>query len=425
MDKRKNNSEKTIDNKSEKNVRRNFVIKLIVFLLISVALLSTLFIKDKIENFVNFYYNENALSTVIAEDGLKIHFIDVGQGDSTLIEFPNNEIMLIDCGDNSTTARTKLINYLNTITFSQENGENVIDYFLLTHPDSDHIGNADYIFDNFKVKSCYQPDIYSLSETLPEDTSLIVQSDSELYEDVIQKLLQEQDCERIKTIQHLEISSEDYNPSSIENDPLNWIINFYAPVANELPYREVKSEESNLSPISNDYSPIIILSYLDKKFMFTGDASEDSEKDFIEFYNGNSSIDFDIDFLKIGHHGSRYSTTTELLNFVMPEYAVISVGQNSYGHPSEYTIERLTTYGLETNDIYRTDLNGNITVGVSTSGELSLTANYIQYTKFKFEWWQIYLILELIILIIIYFSDIISLIKKSKKRIKKLGKINE
>lgn len=419
MDKRKNNAEKTINKKSEKNFRRSFIIKLIVFFLISIALLFTLFIKEKVENFVNFYYNENSLSTVISEDGLKIHFIDVGQGDATLIEFPNDKTMLIDCGDNSSSARSKLISYLNTIDFNKESGENVIDYFLLTHPDSDHIGNADYIFDNFKIRYFYRPDVYSLNEDLPEDTSLIVQSDSELYENVIQKLLQEEDCQEIKTIQSLIISSENYNANTAENDPLNWIIDFYAPVASELPYREVKSDVSNLSPVSNDYSPIIILSYLDKKFMFTGDASEDSEKDFIDFYDENSSIDFDIDFLRVGHHGSRSSTTIELLNFVMPEYAVISVGQNSYGHPSEYTIERLTTYGLEMNDIYRTDLNGNIIVGVSESGEMSLTADYTQYTNLKLEWWQIYLIVELIILIILYFSDIILLIKKSKKRIKK------
>lgn len=420
MDKRiKTKNKNNIKIKSAKN-SSNILIRTIIFLLISILLASTFFIKDKIENFINFSYNENALSTTIDESGLKIYFIDVGQADATLIEFPNNEIMLIDCGDTSDKSHSKFVSYLNKIDFKIENGEKVIDYLILTHPDSDHIGGAQYVFDNFKIKNCYLPNIYASNEELPNDISLIVQlvsgEASELYATVISKAEQEQ-CTTIRTIQELEISSENYNPESAENDPLNWIMSFYAPVAQNLPYR---NNDDYTAPITNDYSPIIILSYLDKKIMFTGDASDSVEKDFIDFYSDleYSYIDFDIDFLKLGHHGSGNSTCEELLYFVDPEYAISSSGANNqYGHPSTKTLDRLNTYGISSDCIYRTDLNGNIKLGISQSGNLSLVADHFQYSTFWFEWWLIYLIAELLLIIIIY-SVYLNKILKIYKKIK-------
>ncbi|MDD4110373.1 MAG: MBL fold metallo-hydrolase [Clostridia bacterium] len=398
MNKRKNKGN-TIKTAKE---TRSIYVSLVIFLFITILFSCTFFFKDKLENFVNFAYNENALSTVIDENGLIIHFIDVGQADATLIEFPNDEIMLIDCGDTSATSQQKFRSYLNKIDFEIENEEKVIDYLVLTHPDSDHIGGAEYIFDNYKVKTCYRPDIYASNEEIPADTSLIVQlltgDTAELYANVIIKIIEE-GCLSIKTVQELEISSTNYVEETSQTDPLDWIVNFYAPIVSELPYR---TNDNYLEPKTNDYSPIMILSYLDKKIMFTGDASEDVERDFIDYYS-DEEIDFDIDILKVGHHGSRYSTCEELLNFVYPEYAIISVGaDNNYGHPSAYTLDRLSTYGLNNNEIYRTDINGNIIMGVSPNGELTLKASYTQYSTQKIEWWTIFLVLEGLTLIIIF-----------------------
>lgn len=413
MSKRKNKN--IINNKYGKIVNNNkFWLNIIIFILISIILGSTFFIKDKIENFINFSYNENALSTIIDKNGLRIHFINVGQADATLIEFPNNEIMLIDCAGTTNESSSKFISYLNKIDFKEEDNEKIIDYLILTHPDSDHIGNAEYIFDNFRVKYCYRPDIYSLNEEV-FNTLLEVQSTNELYANVIQKMDKE-NClaDPIKTCQELLIIPDTYNYETGVTDPLNWIVNFYAPIANKLPYRENNDYQK---PMTNDYSPIFILTYLDKQIMFTGDASEDVEKAFLEFYNNETyaDLDFDIDILKLGHHGSRYSTTEELLNFVNPEYAFVSAGQNNnYGHPSTYTLERLANYGLNNYDVYRTDLNGNTIIGVSVNGELTLTADYVQYTTFKLAWWAIFLIAEFILIIIIISPNLKYLFKKLK-----------
>ncbi len=408
--------------KTERN-HSNFWVKTIIFLIISTILASTFFVKDKLENFINFAYSENHLSTTIDENGLKIHFIDVGQGDSTLIETPTGEKILIDCGDTTPSSHEKFVNYLNGIDFQIEDGEKVIDYLILTQPDSDHIGGASYILDNFKVEVCYRPNIYSLDEEV-QNVELEVQCNNELYAEIVSKAKEEENCVMYSTIQEaLPIRSMDYNEENSENNPLSWILEFYAPIVSELPYN---TNNNYLEPITNDYSPIIILSYLDKKIMFTGDASDSVEKDFIDYYDDEeySYIDFDIDVLKLGHHGSRYSTCEELLNFVTPEYAIASAGANNqYDHPSTYTIERLQTYGIETNYIYRTDLNGTITIGISQNGTLSLTADNLQYVNFYLEWWMMYLALELIIAIIIYFSYIKLILKKIKKSNKKLKEI--
>ena len=105
----------------------------------------------------------------------------------------------------------------------------------------------------------------------------------------------------------------------------------------------------------NNYSAVLKLTYNDVSFLFTGDAEDISENEMLE----NSYSDLDADVLKVGHHGSRYSTSDDFLNAVSPQYAVIECGEdNKYGHPHSETIAKLESNGTE---IYRTDLNGNIT----------------------------------------------------------------
>lgn len=396
------------DMKSSK-ITEGFWIRFFIFCFVSLVLVSTLFIKDKIEGFANFYYNENSLSTVISEDGLKMHFIDVGQADATLIEFPTGETMLIDSGDKTQSSHSKFVSYLDTIDFKIKDGERVIDYFILTHPDSDHIGGAEYIFDNFKIERFYYPDIYSLSEDI-EDIPNAVQSPSELYDKVIKKSLLENCEETCATSEYLRLPTSS-NESSQE---MSWLLDFYTPIVSDLPYIIGGDLQK---PIANDYSPIMILTYMEIKVMFTGDASANIENSFINYYDAEeySYIDFDVDILKVGHHGSQNSTCSNFLNFITPEYAVVSVGaNNNYGHPSKNTLERLKEYGIEKHNIYRTDLNGTIIIGISQKGQMSLQAESVQYTNFKIEWWMLYLTSELILIIVLNFSYIKLYIKKNK-----------
>lgn len=115
-----------------------------------------------------------------------------------------------------------------------------------------------------------------------------------------------------------------------------------------------------LSPISNNYkdlnhySAVVKVDFLDKSFLFTGDAEKINEEEMIEKYG----VRLKSHILKVGHHGSNTSTSEEFIEKVVPDYAVISVGKdNSYGHPSALVIQRLQNHGVK---IYRTDLQGTI-----------------------------------------------------------------
>ena len=111
------------------------------------------------------------------------------------------------------------------------------------------------------------------------------------------------------------------------------------------------------------------------------------------------------------------SFASEFLNYVKPEYAVIEVGKdNKYQHPKQETLDNLKAVGLSENDIYRTDKNGTILLGVSQNGELCLVADYVQYTTFKIEWWYLFTAGTLIAAIAI-FVPLLS--KKNQKKVKK------
>ena len=109
----------------------------------------------------------------------------------------------------------------------------------------------------------------------------------------------------------------------------------------------------------NDNSSVIYFNYEGYKFLFMGDASTEIEKDILEKYNLE-----DIDFLKVGHHGSNTSSSDEFINSINPNYSVISVGKNNrYGHPKESVLNILSN-----SKIYRTDLDGSIEIKLNKNG---------------------------------------------------------
>lgn len=394
-----------MSDKKNISIGNKLLLMILIFSAISLILSSTYFIKDKIEKTINFRYYEHSISRVLDKNGLLIHFIDVGQADATLIEFPTGETMLIDSGDKTITSHTKFKNYLTKINFKIEENEPVLDYFILTHPDSDHMGGAEYVFDTFKVNYFCRPDIYSMSENIENSTN-VAQYDSVLYDNIIKKSLEENCIDIFYISQDLRI------PSTTSNN--EWELNFYTPIVSDLPY----IQNNDLSrPLTNDYSPIMILTYIDFQIMFTGDASKKIEQSFINYYDNieYAHINFDVDILKLGHHGSGSSSCLEFLEFITPEYAIVSAGaNNSYGHPSQDTLNRLYDFGITEYDIFRTDLNGTITISVSQEGKLGLNAEFLQFTTFEIKWWMIYLALELILLIVITAHYIQWLIKTNK-----------
>ncbi|WP_052953909.1 ComEC/Rec2 family competence protein [Clostridium sp. C8] len=247
--------------------------------------------------------NKNIVSDNIK--GMNVHFIDVGQGDSILIQV-NSKNLLIDSGPSA--SKDKLVKYLNSLKISK------FDYIIATHPHEDHIGNMSYIIDNFEVLNFYAPK---------------VNSNTKAFETMVESLV----------IKDLKIKVLKPNIKSIDLGE-NTKVDVFSPISNEY---------ENL----NNFSSIIRISYGNNSFLFTGDSEELSEKEVL-----SKGYDLKSDVLKIGHHGSSSSTSKRFLDAVDPYIAVISAGKdNSYGHPSQEVLSRLKDL-----TIYRTDLNGNILI---------------------------------------------------------------
>lgn len=248
---------------------------------------------------------------------LRVHFLDVGQGDSVLVQFPDGRNMLVDAGGNESAGT--IINYL------KKNGVKNLDYLVGTHPHEDHIGSMDAVIKNFLVGEVLMPGVTANTRT---------------FRDVLAAVKKK----------GLKITTARAGVNILETDNLSARI--LAP--NKSTYEEL-----------NNYSTVIKVKYGEVAFLLTGDAEELLEQ---EILAGNADVKADV--LKAGHHGSRSSTTPAFLKAVCPRYAVISVGAgNDYHHPHQVTLERLRKAGV---DVLRTDQKGTI-VFTTDGKELFLT----------------------------------------------------
>ena len=249
------------------------------------------------------YQNSTTTNLVTNQDitdNLEVYFIDVGQADSILI-VNKDDAMLIDAGNNDDGE--------DVVNFIKEKGIQKLNYVVGTHPHEDHIGGLDDVINSFEVENVMLPDITTNTKT---------------FEDVIE---------------------------SIENKDLEITLpqtgySFKIGEAN----CEVKStiiDKSNL----NLASIVIRLEFGNTSFLLMGDAEEKNE----EQMNLKPTT-----VLKVGHHGSTTSTSLDFLRQVNPQISVIMAGKdNNYGHPEQETLTKLDNIGSK---IYRTDLNGTITI---------------------------------------------------------------
>ena len=224
-----------------------------------------------------------------------VYFIDVGQGDSALIVTKNNKSVLIDTGGKVGSNYSLMKS--NVIPFFKSIGIRKLDYLFITHGDYDHAGYGIDLVNNFNVKNKF--------------------TNKGKYNSLEKKL-------NIKS----------FNNSYIKIDNV-----------------EIYSLNSKLYNNENSDSLVLLVIIDNYKLLFMGDASINTEKDIMNNYDIG-----DVFILKVGHHGSKTSSSEEFINSVNPKYSIISVGKNNkFGHPNKEVLDNLSN-----SKIYRTDIDGSI-----------------------------------------------------------------
>ncbi len=241
-----------------------------------------------------------------AKENLIVHFLDVGQGDSILVQFANKNI-LIDSGEADMGDRVA--------SYLRDRGISSLDLVVATHPHSDHIGGLGTILKAFPVKQFLDSGQVHSSQTY-ENLLMLIDKKNIPYK-VAER------GQKINLDPRLKI--EVLNPPEKTFDGIN------------------------------DNSVVLKVTYDQVSFLLMGDAEKEAENSLL-----SSNYNLDSDVLKAAHHGSRSSTSSAFLKAVSPEVSVIEVGKgNDYGHPSSTTLKALKNTGSA---IYRTDLNGNVII---------------------------------------------------------------
>ncbi len=261
-----------------------------------------------------------ALEEFSGSDGyLRVHFIDVGQGDSILIQ-AGEHAMLVDAGTNESGGT--VTDYLHSLNLTK------LDYLIGTHPHEDHIGGLDDVILSFDIGTVIMPDVSHTTRT---------------YEDVLDALLEKD----------LTVSSPQPGEVFSLGDASFTILS---------PSAEIAAEAQEAGDLNN-LSVGIRLVYGSTAFVLCGDAESVSEEAMVQ-----SGLPLKADVLKAGHHGSSTSTCGSFLDAVDPDYAVISCGKdNSYGHPHQETLDRLHAAGVS---VFRTDEQGTV-IAVSDGASIS------------------------------------------------------
>lgn len=228
---------------------------------------------------------------------LTVYFLDIGQGDSILIETPNGVQLLVDAGLNSAVVE-KLSEVMPFY-------DKYIDAILMTHPDADHVGGFPEVLRSYDVEFHIKGNFFSENDISQEINKNINPSNIRIIK---------RGDKIILDIKH-NIFLEILHPSKDFSDAE-----------------------------SNDTSIMFRLVYGETEFMFTGDASKSVEN----FLSSQYKDALSSDVLKVGHHGSDTSTSDVFIGYVKPKYAVISAGKdNSYGHPHQEVLDRLKNFNVE------------------------------------------------------------------------------
>lgn len=326
---------------TEKKVKRAKLIALliVVFLLIGFLVFSLIVPPN------TWQYRVSNPDIAERKDGeLRLHFIDVGQGDCTLIELPDGKTMLIDGGNGTDSTEKAVLRYLNALDIDY------IDYLVVTHADSDHCGSLDAVLGYVDVGMAYIPPImpnYANNEY------------AAFYSELMELGIPKQYGSR-----NVVLSQEGTYPYTLA---------FLHPKTIDT---QEEALDGNKSEDNNDLSSVVWLDYHGASALFTGDISNEIEtmlvqEDMVGAFDKRGVDLQSTEILKVAHHGSNTSNSSEFLQYIGVKTSIISCGSgNAYGHPNDNVLSNLSVVGANT---YRTDVHGNIMVTISSNGTYSIS----------------------------------------------------
>lgn len=233
---------------------------------------------------------------------LVVRFVDVGQGDATILEFPDGKTMLID----TPTGKSEVVK--STL---RADGRSTIDWLVATHPDADHIGGLDGIISSMDIGSVWAPEANSSTQTYTRFLTSISNKGMGIEPAYAGRQI---------------ATGENYSIDIL------W------------PQQGASYSEDNA------YSVVIKVTYGENTFLFTGDAPVEAQ---------NTCVDGHVDVLKVSHHGSASGMSSTLAAKLTPTIAVLSYGKNSYGHPTQVVLDALSSVGAQ---VYGTYVHGTVTV---------------------------------------------------------------
>ena len=266
------------------------------------------------------------------EGELRVHFVDVGQGDCTIVEFPDGSLLVVDAGDGSRTHSDRVYRYLKGL---KANAPTV----LSTHADTDHCGGLADVIKRFNADMVYLPAL----------------GGGDAYQNLLTRA-QKAGCPQRTIKRYDTITRADASIVCIS------------------PHAE---EETN----DNDASTVLFLSYAGVNVLFTGDISAVRERQLmneyaLDVFDGYGVCLEETDILKVAHHGSASSSCDPWLDLLGAKTAIISCGRgNSYAHPAGETAGRLSRWGSE---VYRTDELGDIMVKIAADGTYRTDYGYLK-----------------------------------------------
>lgn len=243
------------------------------------------------------------------DEHLKVFILNIGQGDSILIS-KNHYQVLVDTGRGEST--------LDKVKQYMPYGDNEIELLILSHLDSDHVGGTKNIIEHMRVDEIWTINWQKETDTVRELKNTVEEKK------ILTKFVRAGEEKNIDT-KELKLKIKSLNPFGYELD----------------------SE-------GNNNSIVVKVSYGDIDLLLTGDLENEGEKILID-----KNVDLKSEILKVGHHGSKSSSSQEFLEKIKPNSSLISVGKNSYGHPSQAILDRLKNIN---SDIYRTDESGTIEI---------------------------------------------------------------